>query len=653
MSQGPESDACVFLRNLLAPMRDGVELALDVLLPQADFRGPVLLNFGPYHKDGRGGRLAVESVHRHFAALGYAGVAADLRGLGNSGGTSPGPFAPGEALDGHDLVEWIAQQPWCDGNVGMWGVSYPGVTALSTAATRPPHLKAIVPIHASADLHRGVVSLGGTSSGFWMRGDWGPRMAAYNLMPPLLQDVQGRWARIWAEHLETYVPWLEAFAHHPEADAYWQSRVVDVARIACPTFSICGWRDLYADCTPRDFAALQVPRRLLMGPWKHEFPDVGKEAPVAGLWEMQRWFERWLQGVHNGIEHEAPVCVHLQGRRGYWSTLAQWPPQEVQMQAWRLEEGGVMAMPPSGSGTVVQGGPDTSDRYTYDPTVGMYSLAWDPWTTALDPTLPRDQSADDARSLCFTAPVLAQPLELLGVVRATLDVSPSVLPLNLVAKLSAVDANGRSTLISTGWVELGHVATAAGQRVRVEVALRATAYRLEPGERLRLAIACADFPRVWPTPVAGVLQLFHGASLLHLPVRPLLHGETSAPAWGPLQPEVLASPHDLGAAQRWELQRDLMGDGVQLRASKNESMRIDALTTLSIDHSYGAAVHPQRPDLAHMDATTVVTLQGPGGVTEITTRTHTTRHQTVLEAHIRVDGQPFWNRQWRSSVPPA
>ena len=76
-------------RNVLVPMRDGVQLAADFLRPAVGSRVPALLNFGPYHKDGRGGRLAVDSVHRHFAALGYAGVSADLRGLGNSGGVSP------------------------------------------------------------------------------------------------------------------------------------------------------------------------------------------------------------------------------------------------------------------------------------------------------------------------------------------------------------------------------------------------------------------------------------------------------------------------------------------------------------------------------------------------------------------------------------
>ena len=136
------SNTLVTERNVLVPMRDGVSLAVDIVRP-AGGRAPAILNFNPYHKDGRGGRTSVASVHEHFAARGYAAVTADLRGLGNSGGVSPGPFAPGEGLDGHDLVEWIAAQPWCDGNVGMWGVSYPGITSLSTAATRPPHLKTL------------------------------------------------------------------------------------------------------------------------------------------------------------------------------------------------------------------------------------------------------------------------------------------------------------------------------------------------------------------------------------------------------------------------------------------------------------------------------------------------------------------------------
>ena len=629
-------------RNLLVPMRDGVSLAADVVRPATEQQVPVIINFGPYHKDGRGGLLGVDTVHRHFAGLGFAAITADLRGLGNSGGHSPGPFAPGEALDGHDLVEWTARQPWCDGNVGMWGVSYPGVTALSTAATQPPHLKAIVPIHATSDLYRGVVSLGGTASGFWMRADWGPRMAAYNLMPPLLHDDQRRWQDVWAEHLAGNTPWLEAFTAHPEFDEYWRSRVADMANITCPTFNICGWRDLYADCTPRDHQMITAPKKLMMGAWKHEFPDTGKEAPAAGMREMERWFERWLKGVRNGIEDEAPLSLFVQGRRGLWRSESNWPPKWQKPLELFLAAGGALAEQ-AANATV-----GCSEHYTYDPTVGIHSLLWDPWTTSLDPNHPRDHSADDARSMCFTGPALNEPMELIGVAQASVELAASVLPLNLVVKLSAVDTNGQSTLITSGWADLGKLVS-AGQRGLVSVALRATAYRLEAGQRLRVALSCADFPRIWPTPLPGSLQVFQGQSRIRLPLCPVPPDSAPSPAWGTLSPDLLRSENDLGGSQGWEISRDLMADEVRLSATKTERVRVDAHTDLAIDHAYSASVAKAHPDRAQMSSTTTVRVGQTTGVTQLMTRTVSAAQSTTVEVEIQVDGQPHWQRQWHFS----
>ena len=632
------TDKLVVERNVLVPMRDGVLLAADVVRPATEQRLPAIINFGPYHKDGRGGLLGVDTVHRHFAGLGFATITADLRGLGNSGGHSPGPFAPGEALDGHDLVEWAAQQNWCDGNVGMWGVSYPGVTALSTAATRPPHLKAIVPIHATSDLYRGVVSLGGTASGFWMRADWGPRMAAYNLMPPLLHDGQRRWQDVWAEHLTGNTPWLEAFTAHPGFDDFWCSRVADMANIVCPTFNICGWRDLYSDCTPRDHQQINAPKKLMIGAWKHEFPDTGKEAPAAGLREMERWFERWLKGTPNGIEHEAPMAMFVQGRRGLWRSEQDWPPKRQNALELFMHSDGALAKQP--------GDASASSHHTYDPTVGIHSLLWDPWTTSLDPTHVRDHSADDARSLCFTGSVLTEPMELIGTVQARIDLAASVLPLNLVVKLSAVDSNGQSTLITTGWADLSSQ-TSAGLRSGVHVELRATAYRLEAGQRLRVALSCADFPRIWPTPLPGSLQIFHGQSRIRLPVCPVPPATAPSPAWGALRPELLHSDNDLGGAQGWEISRDLMGDGVCLSASKTERVRVDAHTELTIDHAYRASVAAAQPDKAQMQSTTTIRVIQATGITELVTGTVSTAQQTTVNVDIQVNGQPYWQRHWQ------
>jgi uncharacterized protein len=630
------SNELVVERNLMIPMSDGVELAGDVVRPGGGQRVPAILNYGPYHKDGRGGRLDVDATNRHFAARGYAALSVDFRGLGSSGGVNAECFAPQEGRDGHEIVEWIARQPWCDGNVGMWGVSYPGITALSTAATRPPHLKAIVPIHATSDLHRGVVGLGGCAPGFWMRGDWGPRMAAYNLTPPLLQDPAGRWARIWAEHLQGNPPWLTAFVDHPGFDAFWRARVADVARIECPTFLICGWRDLYADCTPRDWAAIKAPKKLLMGPWKHEFPDKGRESPYPGLAEMERWFDRWLKGERNGIDTEPAVTLHVQGAAGAWRAQSDLPlAGETQADVFLARDGTLAGAAGAGGGT--------SD-YVYDPTVGMESLVWDPWTTSLDPALPRDQSGDDARALCFTGESLRAPLEIVGAPMATLEVVASDLPLNVVVKLAEVAPNGRSTLITTGWADLTGRGR-PGERLRIDVALRATAYRLSPGSRLRVAVACADFPRIWPTPKPATLRLFHGASHVRLPVTAT--PSTARPAWGRLQPEAMASGADMGGSQRWNITRDLMSDAVVLDAAKSERLRLDADTTIAQDHVYGAAVAAKRPDLARMHATTKVQVERATSRVELVARSVTTTHQLAIEIDIAVDGQPFWKNSWR------
>ncbi len=642
MLRGPGGNVAVaanFIveRNLLIPMSDGVALAGDVVRPAGAGRVPALLNFGPYHKDGRGGRLDVDATNRHFAARGYAALSVDMRGLGNSGGSNPEPFAPQEARDGHDIVEWIARQPWCDGNVGMWGVSYPGITALATAATQPPHLKAIVPIHASSDLHRGAIALGGCGAGFWMRADWGPRMAAYNLLPPLLPDAEGRWAKVWADHLEHNAPWLSAWIDHPHFDDYWKSRVVAVDRIQCPTFNICGWRDLYADCTPRDFAAIAAPKKLLMGPWKHEFPDKAREAPAAGLREMERWFDRWLKGAATGIENDAAVTIYMQGEGGGWRTEPAWPPQRLDGQDWFLWSDGSLSrsQPRAASG---------SSTHVYDPTIGLHSLLWDPWTTALDPADPRDHSADDARSLCFTSDPLAEPMELIGAGRVLIEVTASDLPLNLVLKLSDVAPNGASTLIATGWTDLTGRAK-PGQRAQVEVDLRATAYRVAAGRRLRLAVACADFPRLWPTPKPATLAVFHGASRVRLPACPPPAGGPSAPQWGPLQ--ALGSPNELGGGQRWNLQSDLMTRTARLESSRSERVRVDPLTVFDADHSYAAAVSASRPDLARMQSTTTIAVDRPVSRTVLTSRTVTTTRATSLAVDITIDGQPYWSRSWR------
>jgi uncharacterized protein len=644
----PSPESCIVVeRNLLIPLPDGVHLAADLYRPTGAGCWPALLDFLPYHKDGRGGRQDVEAVNRHFAARGYAALTVDLRGLGSSGGVNRHPFDPQEARDGHEAVEWVARQPWCDGHVGMWGVSYGGITALAVAATRPPHLRAIAPIHAGADIYRDFVAPGRCRGGFWSHADWGPRMVAYNLTPPLLEDPEGRWARIWAERLESSAPWLFAWWDHPEPDEFWDARAIPVERIACPVFQIGGWRDLHAEATVRGHARIQAPKRLLMGPWKHAFPDVALDAPAPGLRELERWWARWLRGEDHGLATEPPVTLYVQGDRAGWRHESGWPSPRVAPEAWYLGPQGTLGPEPPA-------GPVPAAVHVYDPTIGLASIAWDPWSTALDPALPWDQGADDARSLTFTSAPLATPLELIGSASAVLEVTATTAPLAVVAKLADVAPSSRSTLVTVGWLELprdGEVgAGRAGTAERVTVALRATAYRIAAGHRLRLAIACADFPRIWPTPASAELRVHPGASHVVLP-RAAADPAARGPAWGLPEPDRLRGPADLGAALQWETRRDLTADLVTLKGAKEERLQLDPLTQLYGRHRYTAAVASRRPDLTRMESTTEIRLERPVATTVLVVTTVTTGRQVAVIAAITLDDKPVWTRTWSRGLP--
>jgi uncharacterized protein len=613
-------------RNLLIPMSDGVRLAADLFRPAGEGRWPALLNYLPYHKDGRGGRLAVEGFNRYMASRGYACLTLDIRGLGNSGGVALEPMAAQEAKDGHEAVEWIAKQKWCTGKVGMWGVSYPGITSLAVAATRPPSLAAIVPIHATSDIRRGFFHLHDCRTGFWCDADWGPRMVAYNLMPPLHPDPSGRSAKVWREHLEGNPPWIMDWWEHTAEDKWWRARVADVSKIKVPTFNICGWRDLYAEDTILDHLAIKAPKRLMMGPWKHAFPDVALDGPCSGLHEIERWFDRWLKGVRNGVETDPPIFLYVQGHRAEWRHEDGWPLARAKPTTFKVGD------------DLSLGGKAGKGRTAYvcDPTVGAESIAWDAWSTALPQDLPWDQSRDDAQSLALTGQPLASALDILGVAEASLDIAATA-PGTLSLKLADVAPNGRSTLITMGFREIK-----AGAQI-VELKLRPTAYRLAPGNRLRLSIALADFPRIWPTDGEPAISLGHAATRLVVPTaRPAKPRE---PNWGLRKAEVMHGDGDLGGSQRWAIDRDLSAGTVSLVGTRDENQRLDPETTLYARHSYTVTVPKSRPGLARSVARTEVRIRRPVGATSIDSTVVATTHDLAIEAEIRLDGALVWSKR--------
>jgi hypothetical protein len=231
-------------------------------------------------------------------------------------------------------------------------------------------------------------------------------------------------------------------------------------------------------------------------------------------------------------------------------------------------------------------------------------------------------------------------------------------PALVAVRLADVAPNGRSTLVTLGWLDLAlrdgpgpRQPVTPGERYRVTVPLRATAYRLPAGHRLRLAVAGADFPRLWPTPAPGALAVHLGPSHLTLPVA-APGGPRPAPAWGVPRPADLHGPADLGGGQRWETRRDLGADLVTFDGTKEEHLQLDPLTRFHGVHRYQASVAAARPDLCRMQSTTELTVERPVAGTVVRVSTVTTTHGVAVTATITVDGTPYWQRTWRAPASP-
>ncbi len=631
------SDGVEVLSDLSIPMRDGVLLAASLYRPASGNRWPCLVNYIPYHKDGRGG-LWYDAIHRHFAERGYAALVIDFRGLGCSEGVNSIPFDAQEGRDGHDAVEWAAVQTWCDGNVGMWGTSYGGITALKTAAQEPPHLKAIVPIHATTDNYLDFLLLGGCRNGFWPNGDWGPRMIGYNLTPPLGHDVDGRLAKLWAERLESSRPWcLEWYDHIADA-ARWAERAIPVERISAATFAVCGWKDFYVQGTMDYFERIAAPKKLLMGPWKHVFPNQSPIEPVNLLEMMVRWWDRWLRGEKNGADAGPPVTLFVQGS-GVWRHEEHWPPLRNEPHEFYLGPGRLLSRQP----------PDQSaeEVYHYDPTVGLDSIGFDPWTTAiLD---QGDHNADDARSLCFTTEPLPEDWELTGQARALLSVGASVAGFNYVAKLCDVQPSGRSRLVTMGWRPAP--APEAGAACAVEIALRATSYHFRKGHRIRLSIALADFPRLWPAPQMGEIQLECGGarpSRLLLPRTLLENAVLPKPEFPPPGPS-LKSSFELESTQSWQVARELVQQTAALESHSRSRYQLRDGGTITYSHEYTASVSALDPAGTAIRVRSQVEVQQAGRTVHIKTTSVFSPGSVSIHAEIVQRGVTILSKDWSST----
>ncbi len=292
------------IENLWIPARDGARLAGRIWLPKGARVEPVpaLLEYIPYRKRDFM-RERDEPMHRYFALSGYASVRVDLRGSGDSDGVLDDEYSPVELDDALAILEWIAAQPWCTGDVGMTGISWGGFNALQVAALAPPQLKAIITLCASDDRYGDDAHYkGGCLLNENMQ--WGSILTLYNALPPDPAIVGGRWRDMWRERLDALKPSPVEWMRHPWRDAFWKHGSVceDYAAIRCPVYVIGGWADGYTNAVMRLLRGLNAPRKGLIGPWAHMFPHDGVPGPAIGyLQEAVRWWDHWLKGRDDGV----------------------------------------------------------------------------------------------------------------------------------------------------------------------------------------------------------------------------------------------------------------------------------------------------------------------------------------------------------------
>jgi putative CocE/NonD family hydrolase len=620
-------------RNVLVPLDDGVTLAADLYLPETTGPFPTLISLYPYRKDDIIGSFSAY-VQRWFAERGYAHLLVDVRGSGGSAGRWVESMHPiPEGVDGARVVEWAAAQEWCDGSVGVWGISYGGLMAFATAAERPSHLKAIAPVYGFWDIQQDFVAPGGCSNMLGLQ-QRECIMLAQELAPPTFRDREGRWRDVWRERLERLKrdgPYSLRWFEHPDYDDYWRERVIPLARIEVPAFLIAGWRDLFPEAMSEAYRRISGPKQLLFGPWLHVQPDLAAREPFDWLSELLRFWNRWLRGIKESGEDQRPVWLFVQGDGG-WRREADWPPARVVERVMYPVSGGAL-------GTHQQLG--GCDVYQATPLVGVCGGQWDAMATGMG--YPLDQGPDDLLSLTYTSEPLEDRLELGGSPEAILHIErlDGTGPFSLVAKLVDVEPDGRAELITTGWLRVS-----SSRQVRIR--LWATSYALARGHRLRLSVSAADFPRVWPDPTSPKLELDLGASELRLPVVP----DDPEAGWEepPRPPEVPPTdrfPWTLSGGPEWTRERDEAGDASSVTLGGGEVMRLPEGGTLSIRQRATASVAAAHPEGAALTAEAhIETRSADGELVEVEARSTMWRDHVVYQSRVLVEGVPLLVRTW-------
>lgn len=513
--------------NVGIAVRDGTTLMADLFQPDAAERFPALISFSPYPRQiqdvGAPLGFIEAGCSDFFVPRGYVHLIVNARGTGGSGG-SWGLFDARERDDLHDLVEWAAAQSWCDGNVGMLGVSYFAMAQLAAAVTKPPHLKAIAPLLTTDDLYEAVWHHGLLNAGFisaWLpavgvlsqKPDAFWRGARLGILRELLSipAIHRRLQHLNGEAIVTVLKnvihahypehpfgelWRAVAVEHPTRDAFWDERNTRplLGSVDIPVYLGADW----------DNVPLHLPSTF--GVWKglrHNpnvrmalLPPGGFSWPWEALHhEVLAWYDHWLKGRDTGILDGPPIRYSVPGTDG-WRTADDWPPPQATLTAFALRADGVLGPDEGAPG---------ARAYLHLP-AGSGEPA-----NANPPDLPA--------TLVWETEPLGAALEFAGAIALTLEATITAVDTGWIAVLYDVPPQGEPEAISAGWLRASlsaldaaqstpatpvlpcrtPIAIPPGQQTTYRIPMVDNARHLPAGHRLRLVLASADEAEKFPT----------------------------------------------------------------------------------------------------------------------------------------------------------
>lgn len=539
--------------DVAVPMRDGVELLADVHRPAGAGTYPVLVSASPYPRQiqdlGAPMGFIEAGATDFFVPRGYVHVIANVRGTGGSGGTF-GCFNAQERRDMYDLVEWAAVQPWSDGNVGMVGISYFAMTQLEAAVERPPHLRAIFPVAATADLYEATNHHGLLSSGFVTPflamigvtsryGDtvWRSRIADLARRVLNTPRLHRKFATMNGEssvvalraalklHHDPH-PWDDLWrsmaVEHPLRDAWWDERDLRplLSRIDIPVYLGCDWQNvpLHLPSTLETFAGLTGSpdvRMTLLG-------DFGLTWPWESLHvEALAWFDHWLKGADTGIV-DGPAIRYWMPGADEWRTADSWPPPDPAPLELALN------------------GDATLDVDEVVPAARQYM------TLGAGLNRAKASPTDPPASLVWTSTPLPEDWDVVGDLELVLHATATAADTAWIATLQDVAPEDTCSDVTAGYLRAslrtvdeatsrpGHpvlpcrsaVAVPIGEETTYRIPLVGTARRFRAGHRIRLVLTSDDQDPAMPAVMAfrhasvgtSSLQTISSTSRLLLPM---------------------------------------------------------------------------------------------------------------------------------------